>query len=148
MRLKSEIESTTTDQRMITMKLTMNRSQWNLLGLAVGVLTLCFALGITESRGDDDKELTIKSIMKVGFKGPLLRKVGTGKADDAEKKQFQKLVTELAKLKPPKGDAKSWEEKTKAMIAATKATIDGEDGASKLLKKSTNCAACHKAHKP
>ncbi|WP_417849031.1 hypothetical protein [Thalassoglobus sp.] len=95
-----------------------------------------------------DDDLNIKKIMKVAFKGDLVRKVGTNKATAQEKEELLKLVKAMQGMKPPKGDSESWTEKSKALVDAVQASVDGKEDAAMLLKKSTNCAACHKSHKP
>lgn len=95
-----------------------------------------------------DEELNIKQIMKQAFKGDLVRKVGTNKATAEEKQQLLEMSKAMAGMKPPVGSSESWTEKTDALIAAVEASIQGKPEASTLLKKTTNCAACHKVHKP
>ena len=92
-------------------------------------------------QGGDKEKVTIKVVMQKAMKGGLCTKVASGKADDAEKKQLVELFEALAKATPPKGEADSWKEKTKALVDAAKSA----DGAA--LKKAANCAGCHSVHK-
>jgi hypothetical protein len=96
-----------------------------------------------------DAKPTIKDVMQAAHKKPkeLLKKVATGAASDAEKKELVTLYEALAALHPPRGEAASWEEKTKALLAAARAAAEGKPEAPEELNRVANCAACHKAHK-
>lgn len=102
----------------------------------------------TMSLGQSEEKPSIKQIMKDAFKGDLLRKVGTGQASDQEKAKLLSYAKIMAEETPPKGDADSWKMKTQAFVEAAQAAVDGKEDASTLLKKSTNCKACHGPHKP
>lgn len=95
-----------------------------------------------------DAKPTIKEIMQAAHKKPkeLLKKVALGAASDAEKAELVKLYQALAALRPPRGDAASWEEKTKALLSAARAAAEGKPDAAAELTRVANCAACHKAH--
>ncbi len=108
----------------------------------------CLTFTVTPSHGQDGEPLTIKSIMKDAFKGPLVKKVGKGDATAEEKQQLLDYSKAMQGLMPPKGDAESWKDKTAAMVEAAQAAVDGKEDASSLLMKATNCAACHTPHKP
>ncbi len=100
--------------------------------------------------GDDKPKYDIETIMDKAHgekNDKILKKVLTGKADDAEKKELLELYTELGKNKPPKGDAKSWKDKTSALTVAAKEVVDGKDKGIADLKKASSCMACHKVHK-
>lgn len=92
---------------------------------------------------------TISEIMKQTHKKPkqLLKKVATGAANAAEKQELFKLYQALAASKPPKGDAASWDAKTKLLVSAAEAAVKGQQGAEKQLNRAANCMACHKSHK-
>jgi hypothetical protein len=109
------------------------------------VLFTVTAAGLTQAhyRFDD----TIKDVMKGAMKGGLCKTVAEGKASEAQKKELLELFEALHKAKPPKGEDKSWDEKTAALVDAVKAAIDGKQGASEQLKKAANCKACHDTHK-
>jgi hypothetical protein len=122
-------------------------------GLRIGVAALAavaFA-GLTVFGAADDKpKYDIETIMDKAHgekNDKLLKKVLDGKADADEKKELLELYTELGKNKPPKGDAKSWKDKTTALSAAAKDVVDGKGTGVASLKKASNCAACHKAHR-
>jgi len=112
---------------------------------------VCFAGLVsfgTMSLGQSEEKPSVKQIMKDAFKGDLLRKVGTGQASDQEKAKLLSYAKIMGEASPPKGDADSWATKTKAFIEAAQAAVDGKEDAPALLKKSTNCKACHGPHKP
>lgn len=96
-----------------------------------------------------DAKPAIKDVMKAAHKKPkeLLKKVATGVATDAEKAELVKLYQALATLRPPRGEAASWEEKTKALLAAARAAAEDKPEAAAELNRVANCAACHDAHK-
>lgn len=96
-----------------------------------------------------DARPAIKDIMQAAHKKPkdLLKKVAKGGATDAEKAQLVKLYEALTALPPPRGEAASWEEKTKALLAAARAAAEGKPNAAEELNRVANCAACHDAHK-
>ena len=113
-----------------------------LLGLAIVTTET-----LTRAADDDKPKFTIKQVMKRAMKGGLCKKVASGKADDAEKKELLELFQAMAKQKPPKGDADSWKDKTEALVAAANANVKGEDGAGPKLGKAANCKSCHSKHK-
>lgn len=77
----------------------------------------------------------------------LLKKVATGAATDAEKAELVKLYQTLAALPAPRGEAASWEEKTKTLLAAARSAAEGKPEAGEELTRVANCAACHQSHK-
>lgn len=95
-----------------------------------------------------EKAWTIKGIMDAAHKKGLLKKVATEKATVDEVKQLDEMYKALGKLKPPKGQQKSWDEKTKALAEASKAAVEKKEGFKSLLKNATKCADCHDDHKP
>ena len=121
------------------------------LSMMAGLLSVCLAAqaaSLTFSDDDPPKEkLTIKVIMKEAHKDGLIKKVATGKASEKETKRLHELYTEMAKLSPPKGDKKSWDEKTKALVDSAKAAVDKDPKFKTKLKNASNCSACHKIHK-
>lgn len=97
---------------------------------------------------DDEEKLTISKIMKLAHKSGLLKKVATGKASDEEITELHKFYAAMPELAPPKGEKKSWQEKTTALVEASQAAVDKDPQAGAMLKAATNCAACHQVHKP
>lgn len=117
---------------------------------AIAVLVVSFGVVLGVSRADDDAkpEYTIKQVMKKAHKEGLLKKVAGGNGNKADAEQLLDLYESLAKNEPPKGSAADWKKKTVALVDAAEAVVDGKSGAAAQLKKASNCAACHKAHKP
>ena len=116
-------------------------------------LSVCLLLGAMISvpalAADDDEspKHTIKEVMKKAMKGPLMKKVAGGDASDEEKKLLHEMFESMAKQKPKKGEAESWKKLTSALVAASKAAVEGDEKAPKMLKGAGNCKACHKLHK-
>lgn len=119
-----------------------------LIALMLGTLMICFvSLPVFAADDDDEPKYKIKDVMKKAMKGPLLKKVASGSASDAEKKELHEMFVALSKNEPPKGDAESWKKLTGALVKAAKGAVDGDDGAAAALKKAGNCKACHSQHK-
>ncbi len=113
--------------------------------LASGLLSTALVLNAA-----DKPKHSIKDVMKAVHKGDdaLCKKVVKG---DGSKDDFKKLVecySALPHNDAPKGDAKSWQEKTTALLDAAKALEAGKAGALDQYKAAVNCKACHSAHKP
>lgn len=116
---------------------------------AVGICVGGFALSTQGQEKKDEEKVTIKQVMQKAHKAGLLKDlVVKGDATDEQKAELLKLYKGLAANKPPKGDAESWKTKTKALVDAAQAAVDGKDNAVQLLTKASNCKACHDAHKP
>jgi hypothetical protein len=118
---------------------------------ALAVLTLGLAAGLGAYRAafEDKPKYTIEEVMEKAHEGDksLMKKIVAGKGSKEEKEQLLEMYVALTKNKPPKGDDKSWKEKTEALVAAAKAVLADEAGADAKLKKAATCAACHKVHK-
>ena len=110
------------------------------------------AVGTTAGRlwgADDEKpKYTIKEVMKKAHKDGLMKKLADGGGTKADAEELLDLYKALGKNKPPKGEAGSWQEKTKVLVDAAQNVVDDKPGARAELKKAANCAECHKAHKP
>lgn len=108
----------------------------------------------------DEKPIAIKDCMKCQQSVvPELRTLAKTKNvnwDDAAKKSKSWLnaAGDLAKNKPPLGDAKSWKEQTDRYVAHVKAVDDAVDkkdatGLNRSLSMfGSSCAGCHSKHKP
>lgn len=110
------------------------------------------SLGAFGAADERKPKYEIDEIMQKAHKAPkgklsLLQQVVKGKANEEQKKQLLEYYQELAKNKPEKGDLKSWQKRTSALVVAAKGTVDGKAGSSQKLMKAAACAACHKAHK-
>ena len=125
--------------------------------VATAILTLGALLAVNVTVAEEKKEekpMSTHDIMEKGFKGgkSLLRKVTSTKDDPTEEevKTFLKMLKDLNKNKPEKGDVESWKKLTEAMLKPMEDIAKGEDVKKNqlALKKAANCGKCHKAHKP
>lgn len=118
------------------------------VGLAALVAASCgMGWALAEEK---NANLTIKQIMADTHKGKtaMVQKVGSG---EASKEELQKLLGYyqfMSKQQPPKGDAKSWTEKTTLLVKAVEDVSAKKDGAPKAFQAAVNCKACHSQHKP
>jgi hypothetical protein len=128
---------------------------------AFGVMALVLATSADRAHAQDkEKEVpTIKEIMKKGhaktdgYIDKIKATAKDGKWDEA--KEYAKTLAffgeNLGKLKPNKGDEKSWEKLATKYKDNTKAALKAtEDKDAKAVNKALggiNCAECHKAHK-
>lgn len=118
--------------------------------MAMMAMGLVAGLGVFQAADDAKPKYDIEEIMEKAHKPPkssLFVKVKSGKASEEQKKELLELYQELAKNKPPKGDLKDWQKRTKAMVKAAQDVVDGKQGATQALTKAAQCGACHKAHK-
>lgn len=113
--------------------------------LAAGFLGAALVLNAA-----DKPKHSIKDVMKAVHKGDdaLCKKVAKGEGSKADFKTLVECYTALPLNEAPKGDAKSWQEKTTALLDAAKALEAGKTGALEQYKAAVNCKACHSAHKP
>jgi hypothetical protein len=118
--------------------------------LAIGLL---LGAGGSRAAGGKDKDAKkpkyeISEVMQQAHsKDGLLAKVASGKGDKADAEKLLDLYIELAKNKPPAGEAKSWKKFTDGLIAAAKVAVAGGEDAGAKLRKAANCKGCHTAHK-
>ncbi|MCC9601181.1 hypothetical protein LOC67_11550 [Stieleria sp. JC731] len=97
---------------------------------------------------DSEKpKYTIKQVMKEAFKGPLVKKVASGDASEEEVAKLHEMMVAMAKSKPEKGDEESWKKLTESLVKAAEAAKEGKEDAAAMLKKASNCKACHSKHK-
>lgn len=119
--------------------------------LLIASLAVLIGMGVMAFAQDDEKKPkhAIKDVMAKAMKGDALnKKVLSGKASPEEKLQLLDMFISLVEAKPPKGDEASWQRFAgSAALAAAKVAV-GRDDALTELKEATNCAKCHKAHKP
>jgi hypothetical protein len=110
--------------------------------LAAGIITGC----ATTPKPSKD----IHEIMETGFKGKesLSARITGGQGSAADHKAMVDLTYQLTLNTPPKGDLKSWTEKTTALHAAAKGLAAGAPAALDTWKSAVNCKACHSVHKP
>ncbi|MFN3150029.1 hypothetical protein [Bremerella sp.] len=113
----------------------------------VGLVSVALLSGVAMADKGKDSKYSTEDIMKKGFKGGLVAKVAKGEASEEDQKLVIEMLESLAKNPPHKGSEESWKEKTSALLAAAKETVDGKKGADEKLKKTMNCKACHDTHK-
>lgn len=120
------------------------KTRWITLSLIAILCTTTFLVA-----ADTTAKLTINDVMKLAHKKPkqLLKKVASGAATDAEKQQLVKLYKVLSQSKPPRGEASSWDAKTKLLVKAAEAAVKGQEDAGRQLARAANCMACHRDHK-
>jgi surface antigen len=117
-----------------------------MLTMAVALLVTVGAL-VSLSQAGPAPDATVKKVMKAAMKGGLLKKVADGKADEKQKKDLLDMFESLAKADPVSGEKASWDSKTKALVVAAQAAVDGKADSADLLKKAATCKACHDVHK-
>lgn len=120
--------------------------------LMVGLVLAAGGMLAWAQDGDGEHEKkSIKEVMKAAHGGgpnSLLSKVKGGEASDEEKDQLLDLYLDLFESEPPMGEQEGWMMLSgRAVLAAAKVAV-GRPGAEELLGEATNCAECHKAHKP
>lgn len=91
---------------------------------------------------------SIKDVMQNAHKAGLLKKVLDGEASQADKLALLDHYVSLTESKPPQGSPEGWEAKSNAVVVAAAKVAVGRDDGMELLKGATNCAACHKEHRP
>jgi hypothetical protein len=93
--------------------------------------------------------VTVKSIMLATHKekGALVFKVRDAESNDEENAKLLAEYKTLAGLKPPLGDAGSWQKRTGAAIAALQELVDKKPGAVERVRGATECSGCHNAHR-
>ena len=123
--------------------------------LAVVALAVLSAAAVLAAEGKKDPaadkpKYDNKEIMKQAHKGDvsIFNKVQKGTSTAADHAKLLELYKALAANKPPKGDQKSWDAKTGALVKAAEALNKGTPNAKAQLKTAANCKACHTAHKP
>jgi hypothetical protein len=116
---------------------------------AVLALFVISAGMVSFGQNKDKAKYTIAEVMEMAHKGddPLCKKAAGEKTSKEENQKLLELYTALSQNKPPKGDQKSWDAKTKSLVDAAKAAVAGDKGYGAKVKAAVNCMACHKAHK-
>ena len=103
---------------------------FRLFVLAAFVLAVT-GLGTYQAGFQDKPKYTIPDVMQTAHRPPekdkptLLKTVSDGKASKEQKEKLLELYTALGQNKPPKGDAKSWNEKTDALVSAAACVLLG-----------------------
>jgi hypothetical protein len=124
-------------------------------GFAVGALLLA-ALALPAQQSKNKKPppkpapKSVKQIMEETHKGAdnPASEVRHGRGTEEMQKILLKAYVDMAAMKPPVGDAKSWQAKTGAVIAAINDLIAKKPGAVDRVYSTTDCRACHDPHRP
>lgn len=114
------------------------------------MLSVLLAGAVAGLHAADKPKHTIKEVMNALHKGDtaLAKKV---MGDKGTPEDFNKLVEYYSALPlqtPPTGDARSWDKRTTALVAAAKGLQAGKRGALGDYQDAVNCKACHSLHKP
>src|SRR5262249_50614848 len=117
---------------------------------AASALAAVAGLGVSwlGSSAQEKPKDAIKDVMQQAHKAGLLKTVLAAQANKEQREMLAEMYTALTQNKPPRGDEKSWKEKTEVLAtAATALAKDANDKeAMNTLKKSINCMECHTAH--
>lgn len=91
----------------------------------------------------------VKAIMEKTHKekGALIFLVRDGENTEADLKALIDVYKQLNSLKPPTGDAKSWDNRTKSVLSALQDLLDKKPGAVEKVRSVTDCKGCHDAHR-
>lgn len=96
-----------------------------------------------------EMSLDIKQVMAQHKKDGLLDKVLNESSDEADRRKLVELYEFLVTAPPLKGDAKSWRQRTNALLNAARKMVQSQDETTLLgLKNASNCRACHSMHRP
>ncbi len=119
---------------------------------ALTVVGLCAGLASRMALAVQDEtpapKHSIKDVMKEHKKGGLLPKILAGEGTEDDKKNLLDMYISMLEAKPPKGEMDSWQKLAGAQALAAAKLVVGREGAIDELKEATNCAGCHKPHKP
>jgi hypothetical protein len=128
---------------------TKNRRHTTLTVLAAIALAAAAVTPLVQG-ADKKPKYTISEIMKAINKGDdnICKRVSQGKASKEDIDKLVEYYQELPLNSAPKGEQKSWEEKTAALVKAAKGVKAGDADALAKFKEAVNCKACHTAHKP
>ncbi len=108
------------------------------------------SLGGNESEAPPREPRTIPDLMKAGFERPGMaaHNAFLGKATADDLKSLRQFAVDLAQQKPPQGTVEAWKSRTDELLAATDATIAGQENAVNRLRKAISCVDCHRDHRP
>jgi hypothetical protein len=128
---------------------------------ALGTAAVALSLGHPVAAGQKEEKKSIKEIMQAAHKGADAQKtlvtaaIKDGKWEDAQKsaKELADNGALLPKATPKRGDAASWEERSKKYAETTKALYDAtvkKDATTSKASLDTlngSCMGCHNNHK-
>lgn len=118
--------------------------------VAAGLALAALAFPAARAAEAKKPKYSIEEIMKAINKGDdnICKRVLAGKASKEDIAKLVECYSELPHNKPPKGEQKSWDEKTAALVKAVNGIKTGAPDAVAKFKEAVNCKACHSAHKP
>ena len=124
-------------------------------GAGVVAIFILVAAGGLSAQQDKKKKpapaaaATVKSIMLGSHKekGALVFKVRDAESNEEENAKLLAEYKLLATLKPPLGDAGSWQKRTGNAISALQELVDKKPGAVERVRGATECSSCHNAHR-
>lgn len=92
---------------------------------------------------------SIADVMAKGHEGrdSILRKILNESATAEEKQTLRSYYQFLATQNPPKGSPEGWQTRVQTLQTALDAVIAGEEGSIPILRRETNCMACHRVYK-
>ena len=113
----------------------------------ITAFAMVFLAGAASARADG----VISDIMKKYHKAPqgqdpVCKQVSNGEGTSAQIAELLESYEAMAKEKPEKGLATSWEQKCNDLIASVKKLQKDPKDVSDY-KKAVNCKACHDPHK-
>lgn len=126
-----------------------NRNRTTLTVLAAIALAAAATTSLVQA-ADKKPKYTVSEVMKAINKGDdnICKRVSQGKASKEDIAKLVEYYEALPLNEAPKGETKSWEEKTAALVKAAKGVKAGDADALAKFKEAVNCKACHSAHKP
>ena len=86
---------------------------------------------------------SVKEVMKLAHKDPLLKTILAGTAKDEEKKQLLDLYIDMFEGEPKKGDKNEWKMQAGAAVLSAAKVVVGREGAIEELKTTSNCKSCY-----
>lgn len=116
---------------------------------AFGLVAITTSTLVSQA-ADKKPKYSVEQIMEAINKGDdnVCKRVSQGKASKEDIAKLVEYYKELPANKPPKGDQKSWDEKTAALVKAVEGLKAGAPDALTKFKEAVNCKACHTAHRP
>ncbi len=121
-----------------------------LIALGIAAAVVVTAATSFVQAADKKPKYSVEEVMKAINKGDdnIAKRVNSGTASKADIAKLVEHYESLPLNKAPKGEQKSWDEKTAALLKAARGIKAGEAGAQAKFKEAVNCKACHTAHKP
>lgn len=92
---------------------------------------------------------SIADVMAKGHEGrdSILRKILNETATEEEMETLRGYWQFLATQNPPKGSPDGWRTRIETLQTALDAVIAGDEGSVPVLRRESNCMACHRVYK-